>query len=113
MKKKKHSHAEIAAKLRQADEMLSRGKLQTEVARALGVSVMTFHRWRKAANTDAVLAMTAGASLEPSSIDKNELARRMDELTIENSRLRRLVTDLILEKMKLEESLQLTAKRGR
>jgi putative transposase len=113
MKKKKHSHTEIAAKLRQADEMLSKGKLQTEVARALGVSVMTFHRWRKAANKDAVLAMTAGDSVQPSSLDKNELARRMDELTIENARLRRLVTDLILEKMKLEESIQITTKRRR
>jgi putative transposase len=80
------------------------GRLQT---------VMTFHRWRKAANKDVVLAMTAGDPIQPSSLDKNELARRMDELTVENTRLRRLVTNLILEKMKLEESIQVTTKRRR
>jgi transposase-like protein len=29
--------------------LASRGKLQSEIARTLGVSVMTLHRWRKAA----------------------------------------------------------------
>jgi hypothetical protein len=38
--------------------------------------------------------------LEPSPIDQ---AARIRELQLENSRLRRLVTDLLLEKMNLEE----------
>ena len=47
-KKKRHTAAEIAAKLRQADALSAEGRVQNEIAKALGVSVMTFHRWRKA-----------------------------------------------------------------
>src|ERR1700730_10161643 len=47
-KKKRHSDAEIVAKLAQADLLSKEGKTQAEIARTLGVSVMTFHRWRKA-----------------------------------------------------------------
>ena len=47
-KKKKHSRAEIASKLAQANDLATQGKLQSEIARTLGVSVMTLHRWRKA-----------------------------------------------------------------
>ena len=110
-RKKKHSSSEIAAKLRQADEMLARGELQSDVARALGISVMTFHRWRKASRKDAVASLAARAAAEPMLEDKGELTARAEELKLENLRLRQLVTDLILEKMKLEESLQLTKNR--
>ena len=48
MKKKRHSSAEIAAKLRQADAMRREGMPAGKVAQALGISVMTYHRWRKA-----------------------------------------------------------------
>ena len=47
-KRKRHSPAEIAAKLAQAEQLIAQGRRQQEVARSLGVSVMTFHRWRKA-----------------------------------------------------------------
>jgi hypothetical protein len=46
-KKARHSGAAIAAKLAQADDLPTQGKLQSEIARTLGVSVMTLHRWRK------------------------------------------------------------------
>ena len=46
--KKKHSRVEIATKLAQADDLETQGRLQSEIARTLGVSVMTLHRWRKA-----------------------------------------------------------------
>jgi putative transposase len=97
--KGKHSKAEIATKLRQANDLATQGKLQTEIARALGVSVMTLHRWRKMslASRDA----PAGPN-EPS----EPHASRIAELQLENSRLRRLVTDLLLEKMKVEEAFQ-------
>ena len=42
------SRAEIASKLTQANDLATEGKLQSEIARTLGVSVMTLHRWRKA-----------------------------------------------------------------
>jgi transposase-like protein len=47
-KRKRHSRVEIATKLAQANELATQGKLQSEIARTLGVSVMTLHRWRKA-----------------------------------------------------------------
>ena len=46
-KKRKHAKAEIAAKLAQADELATQGKLQSEIAHTLGVSLMSLHRWRK------------------------------------------------------------------
>ena len=49
-KKKRHSRAEIATKLAQANDLATRGRRQSEIARTLGVSVMTLHRWRKASH---------------------------------------------------------------
>src|SRR6516165_6052840 len=45
---KRHSKVEIATKLAQANDLAGQGKPQSEIARTLGVSVMTLHRWRKA-----------------------------------------------------------------
>ena len=47
-KKKRHSRVKIATKLAQANDLTTQGKLQSESARTLGVSVMTLRRWRKA-----------------------------------------------------------------
>ena len=102
-KKAKHSKAEIAAKLAQAGDLATQGKLQSEIARTLGVSVMTLHRRRKM--SFAPRAAAAGLS-EPRQFDQAPPASRIAELQLENSRLRRLVTDLLLEKMKLEEAFQ-------
>jgi putative transposase len=99
MAKRKHSRFEIATKLAQANELATRGKLQSEIARTLGVSVMTLHRWRKAAPGPQP-AHEAGQPDGPRS------QRNRIELQLENSRLRRLVTDLLLEKIKLEEAAQ-------
>ena len=41
-KKRRHSSAEIARKLAHANELATRGKLQSDIARTLRVSVMTF-----------------------------------------------------------------------
>src|SRR5215469_8140410 len=97
-KKRRHSRAEIATKLAQANELASRGELQSEIARMLGVSVMTLHRWRKAPPG----AQPAHETGEPGQTRGS--GDRIAELQLENSRLRRLVTDLILEKIKLEEA---------
>src|SRR5262249_60124215 len=97
-KKKRHSRAEIATKLAQANGLATRGKLQSDIARTLGVSVMTLHRWRKAApgaqpaHETGELGQTRGGG------------DRVAELQLENSRLRRLVTDLLLGKIELEET---------
>jgi transcriptional regulator with XRE-family HTH domain len=103
MKKRRHTPEEAAAKLRQAHEMIAQGKLQSEAAKALGISVMTYHRWRKAR---AEPRAPSGAALEngKGAIER-DLDARITELQVENSRLRRLVTDQLLEKMLLEETL--------
>ena len=90
-KRKRHTRLEIATKLAQANELATQGKLQSEIARTLGVSVMTLHRWRKE-RSQPDRAPSGGT--------------RLAELQLENSRLRRLVTDLLLEKIKLEEAAQ-------
>jgi hypothetical protein len=100
-KKTKHSKTEIAAKLAQADDLETQGKLRSEIARALGVSVMTLHRWRKTPTKPHA------SQRGPNGLSQADQAARtrVAELQLENSRLRQLVTDLLLEKMKLEESL--------
>ena len=104
-KKKRHSKEEIAAKLAQARELAARGELQSDIARTLGVSVMTLHRWRNLSPPPGFKPRTwhwrrsAAPTTRP--IEPNES-------TSFKSRIRdcrRLVTDLPLEKMKLEEAL--------
>ena len=103
-KKKRHSRVEIASKLAQANDLATQGKLQSEIARTLGVSVMTLHRWRKAPpEPQSAFVATHDTGLS----DRTPAGgNRNAELQLENARLRRLVTDLLLEKIKLEEATQ-------
>jgi putative transposase len=96
-RKKRHSREEIAAKLAQAKEMSGQGKLQSEIARTLGVSVMTLHRWRTSPATPHSVAVVTDE------MSGDEQGNSISEIQMENLRLRQLVTDLLLEKMKLEE----------
>jgi putative transposase len=102
---KRHSQAEISAKLAEADGLASQGKLQSDIANALGVSVMTLHRWRHRPSSNAPLSSEAVASI----LAEQEPGKspRLSELQYENSRLRRLVIDLLLEKMKLEDTARI------
>ena len=97
-KKKRHSRVEIATKLAQANGLATQGKLQSEIARTLGVSVMTLHRWRKTP-PGAQPAYEAG---QPGQTRGG--SDRIAELQLENSRLRRLVTDILLETIRLKEA---------
>ncbi|MGA2126753.1 MAG: transposase [Xanthobacteraceae bacterium] len=122
MMKKRHSPDEIAAKLLQADAWSAQGKLHGDIAKGLGVSLMTYHRWRKARpepadrapppatgrKAAALLAAPAAVLAAPA-----DQAAYIADLRLENSRLRRLVTDLLLEKVQLEEVLQEGAPRRR
>ena len=103
-KKKRHSRVEIASKLAQANDLATQGKLQREIARTLGVSVMTLHRWRKAPPGPRPALVATHDAGQPDRTPGG--GDRMAELQVENSRLRRLVTDLLLEKIKLEEAVQ-------
>jgi putative transposase len=101
---KRHSPDEIAAKLSRANEMMREGKRNTEIAKALGVSLMTYFRWRRdwvktgnRANTD----YTDVAAREPPTGGADPI--RLEDLALENARLRRIVTDLLVEKAACEE----------
>jgi predicted transcriptional regulator len=107
MKKKRHTAEEISVKLHQAEEMASEGKFQDEIAHALGVSVMTYHRWRKARQS-----LPAVSTLINSGIIGHSVDARLGDLQLENSRLRRLVTNLLLEKVILEEELSVPRDRN-
>src|SRR5688572_32097379 len=101
MARKRHSAAEIAVKLEQAEAMVAQGHRQIDICRSLGISVMTFHRWRRPKpETLFQIRQESGAdALPPAHGSKN-----ITDLQLENARLRQLVTDLLLEKISLEES---------
>jgi putative transposase len=103
---KNYSEAEIAAKLAQANDLAAQGKLQSEIAKTLGVSVMTLYRWRK------LPVKGSGESKTPAQQELSH-GQRIADIQLENARLRRLVTDLLLEKMKLEETVQGSLSPGR
>ena len=95
---KRHSRAEITVALGQAQEMTRSGHSQTAICKALGISVMTLHRWRKGQHDPTA-----------SGEDDNRPVRNPNEvqigsLRLENQRLRKIVTDLLLEKAKMEEA---------
>ena len=115
----RHSPAEIALKLRQADELAAQGKRRSEILRVLGISQMTYHRWRKARSRAAPeprapAASEAPAAGGPSKIDAASFAALspreqisvFQDLQRENIRLRELFTDALLEKIKLEEEFR-------
>jgi len=116
----KHSPAEIAAMLRQADELAAQGKRRSEILRALQISAMTYHRWRKnrssvslrpdARPSHASDVSAAGGRLKVdagsfAALSPREQIIAFQELQRENVRLRELFTDALLEKIKLEEEL--------
>jgi putative transposase len=109
-KKKRHTAAEIAGKLEQAASLSAKGLTQAEIAQALGISVMTYHRWRTAnprRSTAATAPVSAAEKIAPiASLSQQQRQARIATLQIENMRLRKLVTDLLLEKMSLEDEAQ-------
>lgn len=103
-KVKRHTTAEIAAKREQADRLLAAGHTQAQVADTLKISVMTLHRWRKT----GPLAFRIGQDMPvvpayPELLPRPRKASgRMliSELETENAYLRKLVIDLLLEKIR-------------
>ena len=47
MPKKRHKPEEIVAKLRQVDVMVSQGQSVADAVRAIGVTELTYYRWRQ------------------------------------------------------------------
>lgn len=87
MPQKKHKPEEIVAKLRQVDVLLSQGRSVGEAVRSIGVTQITYYRWRK----------------EFGGL-KGDQMKRLKELEKENDRLRKAVSDLTLEKLILKEA---------
>ena len=77
---------EIVSKLRQVDVLVSPGQSVAASIRAIGVTEVTYYRWRK----------------EYGGL-KVDQAKKMKNLERENVRLRRLVADLSLEKQVLAD----------
>jgi putative transposase len=86
MAKRRYRAEDIIHKLREADVLLSQGKPVAEVCRALGVTDVTYYRWRKEYGGLRV-----------------DQAKRLKELEQENSRLRKAVSDLTIDKLILNE----------
>ena len=87
MPKKRHKPEEIVAKLRQVDVLVSQGQGIVDAIRQIGVSEVTYYRWRR----------------EFGGL-KSDQVKRLKELEAENTRLRRAVSDLTLDKLILQEA---------
>ncbi|SFT30128.1 transposase, partial [Methylobacterium sp. yr668] len=85
MSRKRPKPEEIVAKLRQADVLVGQGQSVAEAIRAIGVSEVTYYRWRR----------------EYGGL-KSDQVRRMKDLETENQRLRKAIADLTLDKLILQ-----------
>ena len=84
---KKHKPEEIVAKLRQVDVLVSQGTTIGDAIRLIGVTEVTYYRWR---NEYGGL--------------KSDKVKRLKDLETENARLREAISDLTLDKQILQEA---------
>ena len=87
MSQKRYRPEEIIAKLREAEVLLGQGNKVPEVVKAIGVSEVSYYRWRK----------------EYGGLNVSQ-AKRLKEIERENARLRQAVSDLTLDKLILQEA---------
>ena len=87
MARKRHTAEEIVTKLRQVDVLTAQGRPVSDAIRSIGVTEVTYYRWR---NEYGGL--------------KGDQVKRLKELETENARLRRAVSDLTLDKLILAEA---------
>lgn len=87
MRRRRYKAEEIVAKLRQVDVLVSQGQNMADAIRQIGVSEVTFYRWRQ----------------EFGGL-KSDQVKRLKELEQENTRLRKAVSDLTLDKLILQEA---------
>jgi transposase-like protein len=80
MGRRRHSAEQIIGKLREAEVLQGRGMSMEEILRQLGISDATYYKWRK---EDGGLRV--------------DQAKRLKELEQENSRLRKVVSDLTID----------------
>ena len=87
MARKRYKPEEIVAKLRQVDVLVSQGQSVADAVRSIGVTDVTYYRWR---------SEFGGL--------KTDQIKRMKDLELENQRLRKAVSDLTLDKLILSEA---------
>jgi ACT domain-containing protein len=87
MARKIHKPEEIVAKLRQVDVLTSQRQSAPDAIRSIGVSEVTYYRWRQ----------------EYGGLKLGQV-KRLKELELENARLRKAVSDLTLDKLILKEA---------
>src|SRR4051794_6054803 len=95
MRKKRHTPGEIVTKLRQVDVLIAQGTPVADAIRSIGVTEVTYYRWRQ----------------EYGGL-KSDQVKRMKELEIENQRLRKAVADLTLDTLILHEAARETYSRS-
>ena len=89
MSRKQFTTEKISGMLREAEVALAQGMKVAEICRNLGVSEQSYYRWRR----------------EYGGL-KTSQAKRMKKLERENSRLKKAVADLTLDKLMLREALE-------
>ncbi len=89
MPRKRFSVEQIINHLREAEVLLAQGQTVGEICRRIGVSEQSYYRWRR----------------EYGGL-KVDQARRLKELEQENTRLKRAVADLTLDKLILKEAAE-------
>lgn len=89
MAKKRYTPDTIIRKLREAEILQGQGKTIAQAVKHLGVSEQTFYRWRKEYGGMRV-----------------DQAKRLKELQAENTRLKRAVADLTVDKQILKEVVE-------
>ena len=89
MSAKRYRPEEIISKLREADILLGQGNTVAQVIKSIEISDVTYYRWRK----------------EYGGMNTSQ-AKKLKELEKENTRLRRAVSDLTLDKLILKEAAQ-------
>ena len=86
MAKRHYTTEQIIGKLRQAEVMLGQGRSIDEAVREIGVTKNTYYRWRQE---------YGGMKLDQ--------AKRLKDLEVENSRLKRAVAELTVDNQILKE----------
>ena len=86
MKRHRHTPEQIVRQLREGDRLLNEGKDMTEVLRHLEIAESTWNRWR---------SQYGGM--------KADEAKRLRQLEVENSRLKKLLAEAELDKAMLKE----------
>lgn len=89
MSRKKYKPEQIIGMLREAEVRLSQGQTVGEICRSFSVSEQSYYRWRR----------------EYGGMEVSQ-AQRLKELERENTRLRKAVSDLTLDKLILDEALK-------